>query len=418
MAVSFAILAFAWRTSRFRGDLAGRPVPRWLDRLVSAPLTHWVLRLAALGFTAYVAWPALFAEDLAVNPLLGVFYVYLWVGMVAVSLLFGNVWQVLSPLRTVHLLLSRAAGTEPGSGLRAYPPALGYWPAAVGLFAFVWTEPVHPEPAFVSTVLTWVLLYTGAMLLGSAVFGDRWFERADPFEVYFSLVARLSVWGRIRDTDPDRDGRLAVRNPLDNLDGTSVRPGLVAVLTVLLGSTAFDSFRATNYWLARTAVPGEIDPVLRDSLVLSGFVAFVAGTFWLAAVSTRGVTRHERLALPGVLAHCLVPIVVGYVFAHYLTLLLEYGQQTLILLSDPLLTGADYLGTADLTVTYFLSTRPELLATLKVGCIVAGHIAGVFAAHDRAVRVLPARSALAGQLTMLAVMLVYTSGGLLLLFSS
>lgn len=146
------------------------------------------------------------------------------------------------------------------------------------------------------------------------------------------------------------------------------------MLTVLLGSTAFDSFRASNFWLARTALPGELDPVLRDSLVLSGFVAFVAGTFWLAAVSTRSVTRHERLALPGVLAHCLVPIVVGYVFAHYLTLLLEYGQQTLILLSDPLLTGADYLGTSDLTVTYFLSTRPELLATLKVGCIVAGHM--------------------------------------------
>lgn len=94
----------------------------------------------------------------------------------------------------------------------------------MGLFAFVWTELVHPEPAFVSTVLTWVLLYTGAMLLGSAVFGDRWFEQADPFEVYFSLVARLSVWGRIRDTDPDRDGRLAVRNPLDNLDGTPIAP--------------------------------------------------------------------------------------------------------------------------------------------------------------------------------------------------
>jgi len=122
--------------------------------------------------------------------------------------------------------------------------------------------------------------------------------------------------------------------------------------------------------------------------------------------------------MPGGLAHGLVPIVVGYIFAHYLTLLVEYGQQTLVQLSDPLLTGADYLGTADHAVVYFLSGRPELLATLKVVFIVAGHLAGVVAAHDRAVRVLPAQHAVNGQLAMLVVMLIYTTGGLLLLFSS
>ena len=59
---------------------------------------------------------------------------------------------------------------------------------------------------------------------------------------------------------------------------------------------------------------------------------------------------------------------VGYIFAHYLTLLLETGQAYVVFLSDPLVTGeADYLGTADWTVVYFLSLRPTLLATLKVG---------------------------------------------------
>ena len=419
LTISFVVLAFAWTTSRLLGDLAGRPVPRLVDRLVSSSVTRWLLRLAALGFTGYVAWPALFADDLAVNPALGVFYVYLWVGMAACSLLLGDVWPVLSPLRTVHLALSRLAGSTPQTGLFLYPYRLGYWPAALGLFAFVWSELVNPDAAFVSTVVTWVLLYTGAMLLGAAMFGDRWFEHADPFEVYFSLVARLSPWGRIRDTGAARDGRLALRNPLDNLDTTPVRPGLVPVLAVLLGSTAFDSFSMSNYWIAQTAEGGgALDAVLRDTLVLGGFVVLVAVTFCAAAMATSGVTGHQRLALPGILAHCLVPIIVGYVFAHYLTLLLEYGQQTLLQLSDPMLTGADYLGTADLTVAYFLSTRPELLAVLKVAFIVTGHVAGVFAAHDRAVRVLPTRDAVAGQLTMLIVMLVYTSGGLLLLFSS
>jgi hypothetical protein len=122
--------------------------------------------------------------------------------------------------------------------------------------------------------------------------------------------------------------------------------------------------------------------------------------------------------MPTVLAHSLLPITVGYMCAHYLTLLLEYGQQTLVQLSDPLASGANYLGTADNGVSFFLSSRPELLATLKVAFIVAGHVAGVVTAHDRAVRVLPARHAVGGQIAMLTVMVVYTVGGLLLLFSS
>lgn len=152
--------------------------------------------------------------------------------------------------------------------------------------------------------------------------------------------------------------------------------------------------------------------------MLAGFILLVAATFCLGAVTAPGLTRNRRREMPGVLAHCLVPIVVGYIFAHYLTLLVEYGQQTLVQLSDPMLTGADYLGTADWETAYLLSTRPGLLATLKVVFIVAGHLAGVVAAHDRAVRVLPAEHAVVGQLAMLVVMLVYTTGGLLLLFSS
>ena len=113
-----------------------------------------------------------------------------------------------------------------------------------------------------------------------------------------------------------------------------------------------------------------------------------------------------------------MPIAIGYLFAHYLTLLLESGQRYLAYLSDPLVTGEhDYLGTIDWTTTYFLSVRPGLVAVLKVGFVLTGHILGVIAAHDRAVRVLPERSAVSGQLAMLAVMLVYTVGGLLLLFS-
>jgi len=412
LTVSFAVLAFSWRSSRFRGDTAGRPLPAAITTAIDSSWLRWAIRVAGLAFTAYVAWAALAGEDLAVNPTLGVFYVYLWVGMVPVSLLFGDVWPLISPLRTVQLLIARAARTDPARGVRDYPSWLGYWPAAVGLFAFVWTELVDPDAASVSTVVTWCLVYAAVQLVGSSIFGSQWFARADPFEVYFGLVARLSPWGR------RRDGRVVLRNPLDGLDTVVVDRGLVAVVAVLLGSTAFDSFSASTYWLTRTARPDALDPTLRDTLVLLGFILLIAVTFSIAAVLTAGVDAARRRALPGLLIHSLMPIVVGYVFAHYLTLLVEYGQTTLVQLTDPLTRGDDFLGMADLSVSYALSSHPSLLATLKVAFIIVGHILGVVAAHDRAVRLLPPQHAVTGQLAMLIVMVGYTIGGLLLLFST
>ena len=47
----------------------------------------------------------------------------------------------LNPVRTLHLLLCRAAAARPAGRPRSrYPGRLGYWPAAAGLLAFAWLE--------------------------------------------------------------------------------------------------------------------------------------------------------------------------------------------------------------------------------------------------------------------------------------
>ena len=40
-----------------------------------------------------------------------------------------------------------------------------------------------------------------------------------------------------------------MRNPLENLDGAQAPGRLVAVVSVLFGSTAFDSFKESSRWL-------------------------------------------------------------------------------------------------------------------------------------------------------------------------
>jgi hypothetical protein len=410
LVVSFTVLAVAWREPRYDAATSGRPAPAWLDRLVSSRVLAVGARVLGMAFFLYVAAAAVFGKDSLINPFLGTFYVLLWVGLVPASLLLGPFFKAVSPARTISMLFARVSGVPDGEGMYAYPARLGYWPAAAGLFAFVWLELVYPSSTALGPVRLWVAAYLGIMLIGSAVWGTTFLARADPFEVYSSLVAKLSIWGR-------RDGRLVLRSPLANLDTTVPRPGLVAVVGVLFGSTAFDSFRESTAWL--TLVQSwEVSRVVPDTLALIAFSAGVALVLTVATMATGVSSSVPRRALPDLFAHSVVPIIVGYIVAHYLTYFVEYGQQTVIQLSDPFSRGDDYLGTADLQVSYWLSLHPTFLAVTKVLAVALGHVVGVVAAHDRAVRLLPPRHQLTGQLPLLFAMVGFTIGGLYLLFAA
>ena len=412
--VSFCVLALAWRTPRYQDVGPGRPVPATLARVVDSPVFGRVLRGLGLLFFGYLTWALVAGPDLVNNPALGTFYVLVWVGLVPASLLLGPVARAVSPVRTINLLLARLTGGKAGVGLVAYPARLGYWPAAAGIFAFVWQELVNPQSAYLGAVRIWLAAYLAIMLVGAAVFGDEWLERADPFEVYSSLLAKLSIWGRDRD-------RLVVRSPLANLATLTPRPGLVAVVAVLFGSTAFDSFKDTVTWLNFVQDLG-LGTVLTNTVGLFLFSLAVWLTFTAAAMSTgvepaaaqevEGVRRRD---LPSLLAYSVVPIVVGYMTAHYLSYLVEQGQVTLMQLSDPMIQGDNLLGTANWSVNYWLSFHPTLLASAKVLAVVVGHVVGVIAAHDRAIRLLPPRHHVTGQLGLLIVMVAYTATGLYLL---
>lgn len=379
LTISFAVLALAWKEPRFQGSWgAGEPDRRrpWLA-VVGMLLTAWVL-------VALYAGPA----DPS-NGGLQAFYIFVWVGLVPLALVAGHVWRDLSPWRTLT-----------GRGIWTYPERLGYWPAVAGLFAFVWLELASPDPGDVVSVRVWVGVYVAAMLLGGVAFGPRWFDRADPFDVYSAIVARMSPIAR--------GGRLS-RNPLRGLTTVPVAPGLVALLAVLLGSTAYDSFSASPFWQGRSLSS------LEHTLTLLAFCVVVAVLFVAAAMATGGVTPEQRRAMPGLLAHSLVPIVVGYIFAHYLTYLVEKGQTAFFALLDPLGRGWTPLG--DPGVSYVLSEHTSTLAALKVTFVVAGHVLAVIAAHDRALVLLPKAHRLSGQLAMLLLMVAYTFTGLYLLFS-
>ena len=394
LSISFTVLIFAWRTPRLRADSPGVPLPSWVNTVASSPLTRRVLAVIGLAFTAWVAIAGFSGPSkTSQNALPATFYVLLWVGLVALSLMFGPVWKLISPVRAVH----------PGPGRMAYPERWGYWPGVVGLFAFAWMELASPDPGSVRALLIWCSLYLVITLLGAILYGTRWCESGDPFEVYSTLVSHLSFVG-----PGAQPGTWVLRNPLNNLQGAGVRAGSVALTATLLGSTAFDSFSARPAWArwigSITDAPWQVTAIRTVGLL--AMITLVGGSFWLASRAVPGLSADERRKLPGLLSPSLVPIIVGYVFAHYISYLLEKGQVAVRLL----------LGLDPTHVSYFLSTHPTLLATMKVLFVLAGHVLGVMAAHDRSLRVLPKRHQLTGQLPLLMVMVLYTCGGLFLLF--
>jgi hypothetical protein len=410
LAISFIVLTLAWRRPRYDARTAGRPLPAAVDRAFSGGVATWALRILGLAVAGYISWAAVAGPDTAVNPTFKFVFVLLWVGIVPASLLLGPVYAAMNPLRTIHRGLSRLTGGDPDAGVVPLPAAVGLWPAALGLFAFTYLELVYPEANYLYSIRLWFAVYAAVVLVGAAVFGDRWIAAADPFEAYSRLVAHLSVFGR------REDGRLVVRSPLANLDGVPAVPGLVAVVAVMVGSTAFDSFKESLAWLRVLQAAGGHTHLL-ETLALLAFCLLVGGTFGVATAMATPAEGTARRRLPAQFAHSIVPIVVGYILAHYLSLLVETGQQGLIELSDPMGTGADLLGTANLQTSYWLSNNQTFLAYTKVISIVGGHVLGVIAAHDRSMKVLPERNRLTGQLPLLMVMVGYTVGGLYLLLT-
>ena len=137
---TFAVVALAWRRPRFDPGKPGRPLPRWITTAIDAPVTRWAVAIAPLLFAAWVAVVAFFGPQDATNPLPGVFYVLLWVGLVALSLVFGPVWRAISPVRTVYRLLGRR------SLARTYPEAWGIGPRCLALshsYGWSWPAPTR-----------------------------------------------------------------------------------------------------------------------------------------------------------------------------------------------------------------------------------------------------------------------------------
>ncbi len=423
LVVSFVALGALWHRPQLEPRADGRQLPRGLDRVLHSKALRVLLQSVSACLLLVTLWSALFGTTIPSKNFAPTFiYVAFWLGVPLLSLLFGNVWSVLSPWRAIAdacvWVLERGGRTA--RPLYVYPERLGRYPAAFALLAFVALELAHTRPADPRVLGVAVAVYTYWALSGMAVYGrDAWTRGGEGFAAAFGFLARIAPFA-------DRNDRIVVRWPLVGLGGAERIPGTLAVIAVLLGSTSFDGFGRTALWQDRLADLRArlfVDtPPWRAELTLGlvglggllVFVVAVAVTYLLAVTIAKRLVRSPRSLAPEFVLS-LVPIAAAYTIAHYFSLFLIQGQFMILLVSDPLGRGWDLFGTADFVPNAAI-VATETIWYVQVGAIVVGHVAGLAIAHDRAVGLFDRRSdALRSQYPMFALMVLFTVGGLWLL---
>jgi len=406
LVISFLALGLLWKQPRLR-PTDGRLLPPALALALDSPAVRGAFGALSLALTAWTLLALLGGKDDANNPVPYVVYVWLWVGLALLSMVFGPIWRVLNPIRWLHRGILAAARVSADFSLARY--RAGYWPAALGLFAFTWLELIAPDNDTLPVLRVAVLGFILISLVLALLFGRDYLDTGDPFEAWSGLFGTLSPLGR------REDRRWVLRTPLHGPNQLASKPGLLATASVMLGGTAYDGFSGETWWYsfvqssALPARPWETAALLTICLVVAGSLyAAAALSASLAHVPLRGVATR--------FAPSLLPIAAGYLVAHYWSLWVFEGVNGLARLSDPLGTGANWLGTAGVKPSYAL-IEPTLVATIQMVSIVIGHLLGVVLAHERAVTLFPRRVAVIGQIPLLVLMVFYTVGGLTLLFS-
>jgi hypothetical protein len=427
LVVSFIGLAVLWPKPKLE-DGGFKALPRVISRvLLSGPVA---VLCGAVGvfLLGLVVWSGLTGVQVSSANFAPTFvYVIFWLGLVPVSLVFGDVFRAFNPWRAIGRAVAWVAQTaarEPLPAPLTYPERLGHWPAAAGILAFGVLEVVAAGGSEPQTVAVATLVYSAATFVAMALYGvEPWCERGEAFGVYFGLFAHISPFTR-------RGDELGLRRPLSGLAGLSAVPGTVALLAVMIGTVTFDGASEGPLWTG--LVPGINDFFaslgLSAQLALEatflvgllGAITLVYGFYRLGVAGARSVGGPFSAArLAKAFVPSLVPIALAYVAAHYMTFLLFQGQAIAYLASNPLgQDGVDILGTAGNAIDYGL-LGAETVWYCQVALVVVGHVAALTLAHEKALVVYDEPGvAVRSQYWMLTVMVGFTCLALLLLSQS
>ena len=397
--VSFVALSVLWKTPRLQGGVAatsaGVRIRGWVPIIGSILGVAFLLLVISAGLVG--------VQNGTRNVAPSTIWVVFWLVLPFGSAVIGNVYASLNPWRTLSRLILPDA-VERREALARW----GVYPAAVALFAFTWLELVWSDSSSPRTLAVAALVFSFYLIGLAAWIGPNTaMQFGDPFTTYNRVISAIAPLGR------SSDGRLIWRGWIRALPVLPEWRGLTLFLIVMIGTVSYDGLSATSWW--RDLLGGNSGAMWAETAGMVVIIAVIGGAYWIASMAAGELSGSDRSAggIAASFAHTLVPIALAYAFAHYFTLVLFEGQLFISTISDPFGQGWNLFGTANREISYWLS--PEAVWYVQVAAIVLGHVAGVVLAHDRALVVFPAKTAVRSQYAMLVLMVLLTSLGLTIL---
>lgn len=392
-------------------------VPRWLQDFTSLMALALLVCLLVVGITG--------SSDPLSNPFTLVFWTVWWTMLLFLTGVLGDFWKWVNPWTGLYRILFG----DQFDGFIPLPKQSTMVLGITGLivfsaFALADIAPDYPPRLAIFVANYWVFTFIGMCVFG----GKTWLSNCECFTILFYLFAKISPV-RLE----DQRGHLGV--PGWKIVTTSPHLLLAVFCLTALAVGSFDGLNETFLWLALIGVnplefPGR-------SAVAAETVGGIIGAVFLLHICFALVVWmgdklasqlvHQQVPQPsfvtafGRFSLSVLPIALGYHFAHFLPDFLVNSQYLMASLSDPLTTGADLLGLGTFYVTTGFFYHQETVRTIlltQCAAIVLGHMIAVLVAHAIALDIYRSnKAAILSQIPMAIFMASYTFLSLWLLAS-
>ena len=248
LVLSFVALGALWKRAAARA--ARERSSGWgpVSRQRCSARSRVLVQALSVALFALVWTSALFGDTDPFDNLAPTWiYVVFWLGVPALSVLFGNVWRALSPWRAIAdaFVWVRERGWGEARPLASYPERLGRVPGRARALRLRGARAHVLRSRRGRARLAFAIgLYTYVTLFGMAAFGRETWTRAwrGRSRSLFGLLRAHRAVPRAATAG----FACAGRSP--GLAGADRVPGCVAFFAVMLGSVVFDGYSRTTTW--------------------------------------------------------------------------------------------------------------------------------------------------------------------------